>query len=83
MNRVSRQRRYADEAHWTDRSLTLPALVGLSLREDGGMTSTITMSPLEVVEGIAVFRVDGRCRLPYAVALIGSAGGVNHYAPSW
>jgi len=37
------------------------------------MTSTITMSPLQVVEGIATFRIGGICRLPYAIALITSA----------
>ena len=37
------------------------------------MTSTITMSQLEVVEGIAVFRIAGQCGLPDAVAMIGSA----------
>ena len=37
------------------------------------MISTITMSPLQVVEGIATFRIAGICRLPHAVALISSA----------
>ena len=37
------------------------------------MISTITMSPLQVVEGIATFRIGGICRLPYAIALITSA----------
>lgn len=37
------------------------------------MTSTVTMGPLEVVHGIAVFHMAGHCRLPYAVALVGAA----------
>jgi len=37
------------------------------------MISTINMSPLQVVEGIATFRIAGICRLPHAVALISSA----------
>jgi len=37
------------------------------------MTSTITMSPLQVVDGIATVRIAGYCRLPYAIALVTTA----------
>jgi hypothetical protein len=51
----------------------MPPVISVSAPYPGSFMTAATMSPPEIVDGIACFRVVGTCRLPLAVGFVASA----------